>query len=123
VRVCAVNAMVSFDNRSVGAASPRALEMRSQPFLPGGDHVVIALHGCPGSAYDWRYIGALLEPRCRFVRIELPGHGSTPLSACPSPQPLPIIQLVNETLNKIIADSHEKKVFLLGHSLGAQLGE
>ncbi|MBI5493764.1 MAG: alpha/beta fold hydrolase [Deltaproteobacteria bacterium] len=44
----------------------------------GQGPAVVAVHGMPGSARDFRHLGAGLEPRCRFVRLNLPGFGGTP---------------------------------------------
>jgi pimeloyl-ACP methyl ester carboxylesterase len=44
-----------------------------------GPPVVLALHGAPGSHRDFRYLGAYLEPHARVLRLDLPGHGGTPL--------------------------------------------
>lgn len=76
-----------------------------EPHTCGGDGssnapLIIALHGAPGSHRDFRYLAAALEapahetaPRggavrrdcgpCRVVRVNMPGHGDTPLDAAP----------------------------------------
>jgi pimeloyl-ACP methyl ester carboxylesterase len=38
---------------------------------------VLCLHGIPGSARDFRYLGPQLAVRLRVVRVELPGFGSS----------------------------------------------
>jgi pimeloyl-ACP methyl ester carboxylesterase len=43
--------------------------------------VLLAVHGAPGSVYDWRYLGADLERQLRVVRFDLPGHATTPRNA------------------------------------------
>lgn len=50
-----------------------------------GDHVVLGLHGCPGSVRDFRWMGPCLAPDVRFIRVDLPGFGKTPLSSFPDP--------------------------------------
>jgi len=49
----------------------------------GEGPVIAALHGCPGSVRDWRWLGAALESRFRVIRLDLPGFGETPLSVMP----------------------------------------
>jgi len=39
-----------------------------------------AQHGCPGSGFDFRYLGAELERAgMRVIRVDLPGNDRTPL--------------------------------------------
>lgn len=58
----------------------RALTARGAfAFTDVGDGpVIVAVHGLPGSGRDYRYLGAALEPRARFVRLDMPGFGGTP---------------------------------------------
>jgi pimeloyl-ACP methyl ester carboxylesterase len=42
---------------------------------------VLCIHGIPGSARDFRYLGPLLATRLRVVRLEMPGFGSAPPGA------------------------------------------
>jgi pimeloyl-ACP methyl ester carboxylesterase len=51
----------------------------------GSGPVLIACHGCPGSVRDWRWMGPALEPHLRFIRLDLPGFGETPLATWPDP--------------------------------------
>jgi pyruvate dehydrogenase E2 component (dihydrolipoamide acetyltransferase) len=51
----------------------------------GQGPVVIALHGLPGGARDWRWLGPVVAPGLRLVRLELPGFGQTPRLAMPDP--------------------------------------
>jgi len=51
----------------------------------GEGPVVLALHGCPGSVRDWRWMGPALEPHLRLIRLDLPGFGATPLKSFPDP--------------------------------------
>ena len=88
--------------------------------ITDSEHVIVAIHGCPGSAYDWRYIGAILEPKCRFIRIELPGHGQTPLELCASPHPDDITPILEEAVAALVPA--DRRLWLLGHSMGSQLG-
>eukprot|EP00047_Mylnosiga_fluctuans_P017940 m.65639 g.65639 ORF g.65639 m.65639 type:complete len:293 (+) comp7344_c0_seq1:2602-3480(+) len=83
------------------------------------EKVIVAFHGCPGSAFDWRYIGAILEPKCRFIRLELPGHGETPLALCPDPSPDAINEHVHKVVRHLVLPGQQ--LWLLGHSLGSQV--
>ena len=65
-------------------------------------------------------MGFHLEPHFRFIRLELPGHGRTPLATCPSPDPVDVIGVVHEAVELLVPK--EKKLVIIGHSLGAQLG-
>ena len=49
----------------------------------GAGPAVVAVHGLPGSARDFRWLGAALPPTVRFVRLEMPGFGGTPLETEP----------------------------------------
>jgi pimeloyl-ACP methyl ester carboxylesterase len=39
---------------------------------------VLGMHGIPGSARDFRYLGPHLAPRLRLLRLEMPGFGESP---------------------------------------------
>lgn len=61
--------------------TPRLVWVRGWPASltdEGDGPVVVALHGLPGGARDWRWLAPAL-PGVRFIRIELPGFGGTPL--------------------------------------------
>lgn len=80
----------------------------------GEGPAVIAVHGLPGSVRDYRWLGAALEPRLRFVRIDLPASGGTPLQTLPSERPTQRAELVLRTLDAL--DISEAVV--VGHSYG-----
>lgn len=88
-----------------------------------GKHgVLIALHGTPGSHFDFRYLGGELERSgCRVIRINLPGHGKTALSAMgelgDAAAGKPLARLVLEICDKMKLD----RPFVLAHSLGSQV--
>jgi pimeloyl-ACP methyl ester carboxylesterase len=42
--------------------------------------VLVAVHGAPGSVFDWRYFSGV-EARLRLLRFDLPGHATTPQAA------------------------------------------
>jgi len=70
-------------------AAPRDPPVRSTGRFSYTDEgegpVIVAVHGLPGSTRDFRWLGAALPPSVRFIRLDLPGFGSTPLSTRPSP--------------------------------------
>ena len=43
----------------------------------GSGPALVAIHGLPGSARDFRWLGAALEGRVRLIRLELPGWGGS----------------------------------------------
>ncbi len=48
---------------------------------PSGATAVLCLHGIPGSARDFRYLGPPLAERLRVVRVEMPGFGGSAAGA------------------------------------------
>jgi pimeloyl-ACP methyl ester carboxylesterase len=83
----------------------------------GTGPVVVALHGCPGSVRDWRWLGAALEPHLRVIRIDLPGFGQTPLSVEPNPSFEERARWVLQVLDVLGVD----RFCALGHSAGGPL--
>eukprot|EP01012_Entosiphon_sulcatum_P004311 TRINITY_DN11649_c0_g1_i1.p1 TRINITY_DN11649_c0_g1~~TRINITY_DN11649_c0_g1_i1.p1 ORF type:complete len:291 (-),score=33.02 TRINITY_DN11649_c0_g1_i1:96-968(-) len=84
-----------------------------------GPHVAVAIHGGPGSTFDFRYLGACLEPHIRLIRVDLPGYGES----SPSPKGAHGQALAEAVLD--LCNSKElqinDKVFLIGHSLGGEV--
>jgi pimeloyl-ACP methyl ester carboxylesterase len=96
--------------------------------------VVLALHGVPGSTYDWRYVSRPLAarlPGASLLRIEVPGFGSSSASLSPNSSPkgadlaralsqraLPAICAAEALAPPGAADA---RWLLLGHSVGCEL--
>ena len=80
----------------------------------GEGPALVALHGLPGSARDFRWLGAALPPTLRFIRLELPGFGSTPRTTEPRPDILSRAAFVIRALDALEIDTYT----LLGHSMG-----
>lgn len=80
----------------------------------GQGPVVLAVHGLPGSVRDYRWLGAALEPRVRFVRIDMPGFGGTPLATEPSPTVRARADFVAAFIEALDLD----RPLVLGHSMG-----
>ena len=78
---------------------------------------LVALHGCPGSVRDWRWLGAALEPHLRLVRLDLPGFGETPLEVFPDPSFEGRARWVLDVMAAL--DVHRFAV--MGHSAGGPL--
>jgi pimeloyl-ACP methyl ester carboxylesterase len=75
---------------------------------------IVAVHGLPGSARDFRWLGAALPRSVRFVRLELPGFGATPLATAPGPRIDERGRFVAEALGALGIE----RCVLLGHSMG-----
>ena len=53
--------------------------------------IVCALHGAPGSTFDWRYVSSPLSrrlPNASLLRIEVPGFGASSSTLSPRSSPL-----------------------------------
>lgn len=83
----------------------------------GQGPVVVAVHGYPGTPRDYRYLGALLEPHCRLIRVAMPGQELTPLETGPQLDLEGSGRFIREMLDALTVD----EVVLVGHSLGAGL--
>lgn len=75
---------------------------------------LVAVHGIPGSVRDFRYLGAQLEGRVRFVRVDLPGFGGS------APEPSAVRTLPGRARVVLeLADQLGLERFgVLGHSMG-----
>lgn len=51
----------------------------------GRGPALVAIHGLPESTRDFRWLGAALPETVRFIRLDLPGFGGTPLASGPGP--------------------------------------
>lgn len=83
----------------------------------GAGPLVVALHGLPGSARDFRFLGAALGGRTRLVALDLPGFGETPLGTLPTGSLLARADLVGAFLDALDA----APAVLLAHSMGGPL--
>lgn len=101
--------------------APRSLTVDGRPVSytseGGGDAVVLGLHGCPGSVRDFRWMGPCLAPRVRFVRLDLPGFGQTPLASLPDPT----FQGRAQWLTRVLDCLDIAEVTVVGHSAGGPL--
>lgn len=82
----------------------------------GSGPTVVAVHGLPGGDFDFRWLGAALEPHCRFIRLNLPGFGGSAPGGCTFRWPAPA-EWVAEAMDQL----EVKDVTLLGHSYGSSV--
>ena len=76
--------------------------------------VLVAVHGLPGSVRDFRWLGAALPDTVRFVRVDLPGFGGTPLSTAPQPG----IDARGAFLVDVLRALDISHCVVIGHSMG-----
>jgi len=81
----------------------------------GEGPLVVAFHGYPGSARDFRWLAPQLSDACRLVRVDMPGFGETPPGAHPDLTTEGRGQFAAAVLDALDA----RQATLLGHSLGA----
>lgn len=94
----------------------RSISVRGYPVTytdEGEGPIICAIHGLPGDATDFRWLGPTLEKNHRFIRLNLPGFGQSSPKAGSLKWPDPA-HFVADTLTAL--DLHQ--VTLLGHSYG-----
>ena len=79
-----------------------------------GIPTVVAVHGLPGSSRDFRWLGAALEPSRRFVRLNMPGFGGTPLATMPRAS----LAARADWVASVVGALELERPVLLGHSMG-----
>jgi len=79
----------------------------------GAGAPVLAVHGMPGTVRDFRYLGALLEPHLRFIRLDLPGFGASP------PRLPPTRAGYVEAIVRALDALGLERAVLLSHSFGS----
>jgi pimeloyl-ACP methyl ester carboxylesterase len=93
--------------------TPRvALSVRDHP---GGDPVLLAIHGLASNARWWDLVAARLAPRHRVIAVDLPGHGRSE-----RPDSGYDFETVSRDLEGLLASLHHPEpVVVVGHSWGA----
>jgi pimeloyl-ACP methyl ester carboxylesterase len=82
---------------------------------------VVCVHGAPGSVFDFRYLGPELTAKgCKVVRLDLPGHGSTPKELLGSDAGRPDGNAYAKVIEEVITTLQLDNPFLLAHSLGGE---
>lgn len=79
--------------------------------------LIICLHGAPGSVRDFRYIAPVFAKDFNVLRIDIPGHGSSPSTTCPKLDNESIGETILEALDSL-GYSSSTKITVVGHSLG-----
>lgn len=99
--------------------SPREILVRGARVCltdEGEGPVLVALHGLPGGARDWRWLAPALSG-VRFLRLELPGFGGTPREAMPEPGFEARARWVLEVMTALGIE----RFAVMGHSIGGPL--
>ena len=98
----------------------RSIELKTGPVSyadEGQGLPMVAIHGLPGSIRDFRWLGAALEPHVRFIRIDQPGFGHTPLGTMPYGS----MQWRADHLAEVLDALEVERALILGHSMGGAL--
>lgn len=101
-------------------AKPRSIAISDQRigvYDEGDGPVLLAIHGLPGSGRDFRWLAPVLTPHLRFVRVDMPGFGSSPLGRQAVTSVEGRTRLVIAVADSLGID----RFFVLGHSMGGPL--
>eukprot|EP00802_Teleaulax_amphioxeia_P016046 Tamp_16153.p1 GENE.Tamp_16153~~Tamp_16153.p1 ORF type:complete len:323 (-),score=33.45 Tamp_16153:517-1485(-) len=83
---------------------------------------VLCVHGCPGSGFDFRYLGAELERAgMRVIRVDLPGNDRTPLQATEGMGDPADGRVLGALVTEIADKLNLAQPLLLAHSVGSQV--
>jgi len=80
----------------------------------GSGPAIVAIHGLPGSTRDFRWLGAALPQTVRFIRLDLPGFGGTPLGT----EPRPDIDARGAFVANALSVLGLERCVVIGHSMG-----
>ena len=86
-------------------------------FSKNNKPVLLLIHGFLGSMEQWQQLEHLLDNRYSILKIDLPGHGTSPEINSPFTAPDFI-----ESLNAILKSEHIDHIHIMGHSMGGYLG-
>eukprot|EP00743_Colponemidia_sp_Colp-15_P008592 GILK01009350.1.p1 GENE.GILK01009350.1~~GILK01009350.1.p1 ORF type:complete len:342 (+),score=20.63 GILK01009350.1:54-1028(+) len=78
---------------------------------------IIAIHGCPGSHRDWRYVAPLLAPHHRVIRVTMPGFKEVPVTGNYNYDP----PSWNAALLGLLNHLQVEKAVMLAHSFGGAM--
>lgn len=79
--------------------------------------VLLLIHGFLGSMQQWDYLEKGLTQQYSLLKIELPGHGSSPEFS----KDYTLVDLVQK-IDRILLSEEIEEVHILGHSMGGYLG-
>lgn len=85
----------------------------------GQGPALVAVHGLPGSVRDYRWLGTCVQPHLRFVRIDLPASGATPLATLSSPHAHDRADVALAVLDALDIDV----AAIVGHSMGGLVAQ
>jgi pimeloyl-ACP methyl ester carboxylesterase len=89
---------------------------------PGKLGDVIAVHGCPGSVFDFRYVAGELERGgLRVIRLDMPGNTRTPLDATDGLGDAADGKVLAALVIEVAQQLNLRQPLLLAHSVGAQV--
>jgi pimeloyl-ACP methyl ester carboxylesterase len=101
-------------------AQPRTLTIAGQTigvYDEGAGPALLAIHGLPGLGRDFRWLAPVLSPHLRFVRVDLPGFGASPLGRAPATSIDGRARLAIAVADALGID----RLFVLGHSMGGPI--
>ncbi|EDQ88135.1 uncharacterized protein MONBRDRAFT_26725 [Monosiga brevicollis MX1] len=86
--------------------------------------VTVLVHGSPGSSRDFRYLAPALQAhtndQLRILRLNMPGEGTAPIEACPSPTAPALGAFTARAIDHYIETRQlqPSSLTLVGHSMG-----
>ena len=83
-----------------------------------GPQTLILLHGFTGSRRSWDHVAPTLSEQFRLIRVDLPGHGESPLPTKPGREGfLETLEALAQVLSEVGVESAN----VLGYSQGARV--
>jgi pimeloyl-ACP methyl ester carboxylesterase len=83
---------------------------------PADGPLVVAVHGLGGSSWNWLALAPLLTARCRFIAIDLAGHGLSPAAGRSTS-----VRANRRLLDRFIREVLQEPVVLMGNSMGGMI--
>ncbi len=83
----------------------------------GDGNPILALAGIPGTTRDFRWLAPCLSPQFRFIRVDLPGFGDTPLETAVGYD----LDARTRFVMAVIETMGLDRLFVLSHSIGGPL--
>jgi len=79
----------------------------------GKGNAIVLLHGYLETGEVWNPLEKLLSENHRVLSVDLPGHGGSEVTGEPHS-----VEYIADAVRAVVKDAGEKKVLLVGHSLG-----
>lgn len=83
----------------------------------GSGRAVVAIHGLPASSRDFRWLDAAFDGRVRFLRLDLPGFGASPIAD----RKVATFTSMAQAVKAYCRAMDLRGVVLLGHSAGGPI--